>query len=826
MTTRHLTGAYPGGYTLSAAYTGLVVEATASVGGTGVSAGFFATIRNDGVIDAAATSNGVSLSAGGIVTNGSATDTTALIEGYRGVYARGAPATVANFGTIVGLNSKYGAGVLLGAGGSVTNGSSRNTTARITAPGYGVMSWNAPATVANFGTIDGTPGVGRLTPAGISLQAGGSIINGSATDTVALVLGKYGVVARGSLDVANFGTIRGSAPGGPMGGGIYFYHGGSLTNGSAADTTALVEGGVGVSGFDPLAVSNFGTIAGTGVGADFHDGGSLVNGSTTDTGALIEGRYGVISSGGAIIATNFGTIEASGDYGFVFYGGGSLTNGSPGDKAARIVGSIGGVFIGNSPATISNFGTVAGSPGSGIRVSVNSAGPTIIVNGSLADTAALIEGAYGVTTDGRSPEAVTITNFGTIAGADGLAVGLRSATDVLQVEAGSVFRGAVTGGGSTLDLASGVGTISGLSGGKVTVSGSMATTTFTNFGTLEIAGGSTFTLTGGGTLGAGGTTKLIDEGTLVVFGAIGGTGTLSVEGTLTLGAGARVNAAAATFGAGALINGAGILTLTNATLGGLSVGGKVVIVDAGLFDQTGAIVLGKGARGPRLTIAQGAVYRLDGDVGVARRSSKPPAILVDGLFVKSAGTGVSSVGVAVSDVGTIEAATGTLSFLARVDGTGMMKTDAGATLRFANKVASTLTARFAGAGGALALGAPAQFAATIAGFAAGETIDLVNTAATGAVLNASDQLVITDGATAVATLQLSGDYAGDSFDLASDGHGGTAITLTPGPAAAPAARLVSAMASLTAGAGAAGAPVWKPEDAVRPLFASPRTAFA
>ena len=38
MSNTYLSGAYPGGYTLSAKYSGLVIEAGASVGGTGVSA--------------------------------------------------------------------------------------------------------------------------------------------------------------------------------------------------------------------------------------------------------------------------------------------------------------------------------------------------------------------------------------------------------------------------------------------------------------------------------------------------------------------------------------------------------------------------------------------------------------------------------------------------------------------------------------------------------------------------------------------------------------------------------------------------------------------
>ena len=108
---------------------------------------------------------------------------------------------------------------------------------------------------------------------------------------------------------------------------------------------------------------------------------------------------------------------------------------------------------------------------------------------------------------------------------------------------------------------------------------------------------------------------------------------------------------------------------------------------------------------------------------------------------------------------------------------------------------STLTASFNGAGATLALKAPTTFAATIAGFAVGDTVDLLKIAATGASVNANDQLVIVNGATTVAKLQLTGSYAGATFNIASDGAGGTRITLLTAAMDSPHA-FIGAMAGL------------------------------
>ena len=100
----------------------------------------------------------------------------------------------------------------------------------------------------------------------------------------------------------------------------------------------------------------------------------------------------------------------------------------------------------------------------------------------------------------------------------------------------------------------------------------------------------------------------------------------------------------------------------------------------------------------------------------------------------------------------------------------------------------------------LALKDAAKFAAAIGGFAATDTIDLLGKKATSAVLGAGDTLVIKNGTKAVATLQLAGTYTGDTFNVASDGAGGTDITLSTGtakpPPSTPVLPFIAAMAAI------------------------------
>ncbi len=159
MTTRQLTGAYPGGYTLNSKYSELIIEAGASVGGSGVSATSFATILNHGLIDAS--SGGVFLHDGGTVINGSATDTSAVIDTTAGktILTYGQANTVINYGTVQG-------GGFSGDAVRVYDGNSNVVTNFGTLAGGGALAKGltvghcSHVTVTNSGVISGPLGSG------------------------------------------------------------------------------------------------------------------------------------------------------------------------------------------------------------------------------------------------------------------------------------------------------------------------------------------------------------------------------------------------------------------------------------------------------------------------------------------------------------------------------------------------------------------------------------------------------------------------------------------------------------------------------------------
>jgi hypothetical protein len=491
-------------------------------------------------------SDGVLLSSGGSVTNGSVGDFRALIEGANGVVSNGGALTVVNFRTIQGRGSagvelitagkvsnfgtiagKAQDGVYMLRGGSLTNGSATDGRASIKGAAGGVFAEVGSLNVSNFGSIAATDsGFGVYISSGL-------ITNGSTLATGALIVGVYGGVEAltASATVTNFGTIDGA--GGTISSGIAvsLKAGGTVTNGSAADTIALIEGaGFGVTAQAGVAkIANFGTISA------FHavylfGGGSVTNGSATDTTAAIIGEDGVSTRSGPGTVINFGSIIGYGDEWAVSLSQGSVTNGSATDTGALMDGGKLGVLVAGG-GTVTNFGTIVAdlsSPGaSGVYVDSGS-----ITNGSATDSVATITGRYGVF--GGSAGAITLTNFGTVHGFGGTAVYFGNSADVLNVEAGSAFIGAVTGDGGVLNLATGTGTLSGITGtGTVTVSGSMAATTFQNFNLLEIGAGARFTDGGAVTVAAGQT--IINSGTLTLAGAVSNSGTLeAAAGTLTV----------------------------------------------------------------------------------------------------------------------------------------------------------------------------------------------------------------------------------------------------------------------------------------------------
>jgi hypothetical protein len=131
-----------------------------------------------------------------------------------------------------------------------------------------------------------------------------------------------------------------------------------------------------------------------------------------------------------------------------------------------------------------------------------------------------------------------------------------------------------------------------------------------------------------------------------------------------------------------------------------------------------------------------------------------------------------------------------------VIGTGTARLFDGSTLEFTGAVASSQTINFDAPenGEKLIIDAvnASGFAATLHGFTTLDTIDLTHTAATSATIDGSDLLSLRDGNdAAVATLQLTGDYTGDTFLVSGDGGTGSLVTVfnnAPPVTTAPARR--------------------------------------
>jgi large repetitive protein len=139
---------------------------------------------------------------------------------------------------------------------------------------------------------------------------------------------------------------------------------------------------------------------------------------------------------------------------------------------------------------------------------------------------------------------------------------------------------------------------------------------------------------------------------------------------------------------------------------------------------------------------------------------------------------------AVANSGNLWANGGNLTFEGAVTGNGTAKIDGTATLEF-GAASSANTTFDAGAAGTLKLDQSTSFTGTVAGFGAGDAIDLrdigfgagatigysANAAGTGGTLTMSD-------GTHTASIALLGQYAAAGFQGALDAGAGTIVTYT------------------------------------------------
>ncbi len=256
------------------------------------------------------------------------------------------------------------------------------------------------------------------------------------------------------------------------------------------------------------------------------------------------------------------------------------------------------------------------------------------------------------------------------------------------------------------------------------------------------------------------------------------------------GAFAAIGSASGTFSSAAVLTAnvaGGQFTLdgsrfTNTGTIGIAAGDTVSASAAG-FTNAGLIVVGVGSTldlNLYNYFASGSLaaqsFTNTGSITMAGGTVAEPT--GNGLFPKvpllnAAGARISGSGVVASQInndGTVEAR-GALNLVQTVSGTGVLQVDPGSTLVLGG-VGSGQAVRFMGAGGVLGL-QPACFLGTVGGFAAGDTIDLFNTAGHAAAFS-GDMLVVTlaDGGTL--DLATSSALTG-TLSVAAGTHGDTLI---------------------------------------------------
>jgi hypothetical protein len=272
---------------------------------------------------------------------------------------------------------------------------------------------------------------------------------------------------------------------------------------------------------------------------------------------------------------------------------------------------------------------------------------------------------------------------------------------------------------------------------------------------------------------------VINAGTLA---KTGGTNTSHIYGTLT-----STGTLATTTGALELDNGGSIsgaiadgstITLAGGsfTTGLLTVGGGAVVSDSVTLVANGVSTFGDTSTNG-VTFTNTGLFELATGGGIAAGGSATSTFTNTGTLA-DIGTGRSAVAVSVVNSGTVLAEGGTLALTGPVSGTGLMEIGAGATLELGAVIAATQSVSFTAATGTLLLDAPAAPAEIVFGMTVGDVIDLKGVTATKASVNSADQLIVDNGSTQVAEIQLSGSYLSDTFTVGTDNNGGSLVTLT------------------------------------------------
>lgn len=356
--------------------------------------------------------------------------------------------TIVNDGDITSNGtSAYGAGILLGSAGTITNAGTITA-----ADGIAVFGTAKGADIINTKLINATIGFGVYLHAAGTVQNQGELIAG----TLGIALGNGG-------KVTNSGTIKTTSQYGDgivVAGGKadYIHNTGLIEAGRFGQAAGILLAGTGlvvnagtIEGSGGISLRAAGTarntgeiLAGEGFGIALYAGGTV-----TDSGYL-GAATGIFIAGGAGDVTAAGTIRAEG--GIFLTDGGAVTSsasivaidginltGGLAKNSGLIKVSDNGVITQQYAATLDNTGTIlAGNEGARFT-----AGGTIINAGLISAT------AYGVVlTNGG-----TLFDTGTIEGGSGAVYFVANASNRLIISPTATFIGTVELNGGALNFA-------------------------------------------------------------------------------------------------------------------------------------------------------------------------------------------------------------------------------------------------------------------------------------------------------------------------------------------------------------------------------------
>jgi hypothetical protein len=774
--------------------------------------------------------------------------------------------SVANTGSTLAVGAGTGLGAVALDGGTITGGTIADAggglsfnQATLDAVTYeGALELGAPSsslTVDGGITLTGTGGVGAGTVK-LTGNSGALVFAGDQTlNNATITIGSAASSGHAALEVSDAGSPAVLVLGRNLdiaGSGLY-----ATLGSNSPDATIFNDGAISATaaggqfdvGQGALALVNYGGLSVSNGDALAIDASTFANAAgatiTAATGSTLNlGLYaGSWVNSGAISATG-DTVDFAGDWtnaGTIDVANSAVTLGGNSGGVSLTVAQL-NLFAGKGNAitlggTLDNAGNVL-SVGAGTGLGAIALDGGTITGGTIADsggglsfTDATLNGVtyQGAIDLGAADSQLTVDNGIAVTGAGGAGAGTINLTGADSVMA---FVGSQTLDNATVNLAGKGASLKALSTGapmtlifgknlNIVVSGSghsiyipsaAHNTTIVNNGAISVAGGHLSIGGGGGFTNYGSLTALYQT-TIAVDSAnftnisgttlTGGTYEADAKSTINLGRTAKIvtdDAKIILSGERSVVESDGsAIDSTLTTIGATGVlellGGRSWNVTPG-FTDGGALVLDGGAVGG---------------------GSLALAVSAGGSL---AGSGV--VEITVANSGLIEASGGALTLVGAVTGTGALKIDAGATLTLGGALAAGGTATFNGASADLAIAAVSGFGDTIAGLAATDEIDLVKTAATSAVVNGSNQLVVTNNGAAVATFNLSGSAAGLAFTTESDTNGGTFIVA--GAAPAPHASLHLFRQYVAAGFGDHAAPLMDRQDHL--AMAQPHHDFA